>query len=717
MEQQTFSTWGKIYRPSETDIVIQQKVHENQLIKTNKKIEYYNIPCSFDIETTSFFRSTGNIEEKAAIMYAWTVGINGAVIFGRTWEEFMLLIQTLIEKLGLWEYKRLIIYVHNLAFEFQFLRKWFEWKNVFSIDTRKPLYALTIDGIEFRCSYLLSGYGLKKLGDELQKYPVQKMVGDLDYKLFRHSKTPMTEKEIKYCENDSRVVMSYIQECIELDGDITKIPMTKTGYVRNYCRNSCMYEGGNHKKNPRKYQNYRKLMDSMTVTSDEYAQLKRAFQGGFTHASAWKSGKVLDDVGSFDEISAYPAAMVAEKFPMSSAELITITSTKDFYDNLRLYCCLFDVELFDVESITMIEHPLSVSRCSKIQGQLEDNGRIVSASHLTTTWTEQDFMVMRKFYKWGKIKIGNFRRYKRGYLPTDFVKALLKLYQDKTTLKGVSGKEIEYLKSKEMVNACYGMTVTDICRDEVIYNGAEWEESKADIETAIAKYNKSKRRFLFYPWGVWITAYARKNLFTAIMAFGEDYAYSDTDSVKGQNAENHMDYIEEYNARMISKLNDAMKFHGINNESYKPKTIKGVEKILGIWEKEPSYKRFKTLGAKRYIIEKHDALELEDGRKFDVNITVSGLNKNITVPYLLEKYGEENVFDAFSENLHIPPKYTGKNTHTYIDYEVSGFMTDYLGNTGSYHELSGVHLIEADYSMSLSAAYSDYLIGLQTFEN
>ena len=715
MGYRTFSNWGKIYKPHEINYVIDKYLKNVQIKKTNKRIEFLNVPCSFDIETTSFFRLTGNIEEKAAIMYEWTLGLNGAVIIGRTREEFLTVIQTIITKLDLWEYRRLIIYVHSLAFEFQFMRKWFHWKNVFSIDARKPLYSLTTDGIEFRCSYLLSGYGLAKLGEQLHKYPIQKMAGDLDYKLLRHSKTPLTEKELKYCENDARVIMSYIQEQIESCGDITKIPMTKTGFVRDYCRNKCMYEGGSHKKNPRKYQKYRELMDSMTITPDEYSQLKRAFQGGFTHASAWKSGKVLEDVGSFDEISAYPAAMVAEKFPMSSAEIITIKSTKEFYENLRSYCCLFDVELLDVESTTMIEHPLSVSRCSKIQGATEDNGRIVTAAHLCTTWTEQDFMIMRKFYKWGTIRVGNFRRYKRGYLPTDFIKALLKLYQDKTTLKGVAGKEIEYLQSKEMINACYGMTVTDICRDDIVYNGEEWQETKADIEKSISKYNKSKRRFLYYPWGVWVTAYARKNLFTAIWAFGEDYAYSDTDSVKGVNVENHMDYIEDYNARMISKLNDAMKYHGINNDDYKPKTIKGVEKILGIWEFEGKYKRFKTLGAKRYMIEKHDALVLEDGRKFDINITVAGLNKNIAVPHMIDEYPD--VFEAFSENLYIPAKYTGKNTHTYIDYDIAGVMIDYLGNKANYFERSGVHLIEADYSLSLSAAYADYLCGLQTFEN
>lgn len=65
----------------------------------------------------------------------------------------------------------------------------------FSIDLRKPIYGITENGIEFRCSYLLSGYSLAKLGEQLHKYKCEKLVGDLDYSLLRHSKTPLTQKK------------------------------------------------------------------------------------------------------------------------------------------------------------------------------------------------------------------------------------------------------------------------------------------------------------------------------------------------------------------------------------------------------------------------------------------------------------------------------------------------------------------------------------------
>ncbi len=690
-----------IFKPNEVEDMIKQSMCDASLIKTNKKIEYYNVPCAFDIETTSFFRSNGN---KGSIMYEWTLGINGAVMIGRTWGEFMHVYQELCRLLDLSDNKRLIIYSHNLAFEFQYIKNWINWDKVFSLNVRKPCYALSKEGVEFRCSYILSGYSLQKLGEQLVKYKINKMVGDLDYSLIRHSNTPMSEKELKYCINDVKVVMSYIQEKIEHDGNITKIPYTKTGYVRKKCRDSCLYDGS-HKNNTAKYNKYVKLMQSLKLTPSEYNQLKRAFQGGFTHANANYVGKILERIKSYDFTSSYPYAMVVELFPMSYGKLVTINSKDDFKYYLKNYCCLFDIEFNNIESNTFIEHPISSSRCFKKKNVVEDNGRIVRADIIYTTITELDYDTISYFYEWESAKVYNFRIYKKGYLPTDLVKSILDMYETKTKLKDVEGKEIEYLKSKEMINSAYGMMVTDICRDDIIYDGS-WGKNKADIDKALRKYNDNKRRFLFYPWGVWVTAYARHNLFSGIIEFAEDYVYSDTDSVKVKNYENHIEYINKYNKRVLFKLSKACEYHGIDISLTRPKTIDGEEKILGVWDDEGIYTRFKTLGAKRYMVEK----------KGEINITVSGLNKKIAVPYLKEKYGNR-VFENFTNELYVPPGKTGKNTFTYIDDEIEGYITDYLGNESYYYEKSGAHLEPADYTLSLSKQFIDYLKGVKVYED
>ena len=45
---------------------------------------YYNIPCAFDIEVSSFYYNG----EKRACMYIWQFGILNWVTYGRTWEEY-----------------------------------------------------------------------------------------------------------------------------------------------------------------------------------------------------------------------------------------------------------------------------------------------------------------------------------------------------------------------------------------------------------------------------------------------------------------------------------------------------------------------------------------------------------------------------------------------------------------------------------------------------
>ena len=77
------------------------------------------------------------------------------------------------------------------------------------------------------------------------------MVGYLDYNILRHSCTPLTDKELLYCVNDIKVVMAYIQEQIETEGKIYKIPLTNTGYVRRDIKEECLYTDGNlDKKHP-----------------------------------------------------------------------------------------------------------------------------------------------------------------------------------------------------------------------------------------------------------------------------------------------------------------------------------------------------------------------------------------------------------------------------------------------------------------------------------
>ena len=713
---------NKIYAPNEIDEAIKNVRKYFSFAWTNTKVKYFNVPCSFDIETTSFFRSTGKDQEKVAIMYEWTFGIFGLVVMGRTWEEYQTMINRVSEILNLSSTRRLLCYCHNLAFEFQFMRKWFEWDKVFAIDNHKPIYAQCSNGIEYRCSLQLSGYSLENLAKNLQQYKIRKLVGDLDYSLLRHSKTPLTDEEKQYCVNDVKIVMAYIAETISRDGDIGRIPLTKTGYVRNYCRNSCFYTPGKKKEDDYKRLRYLKIMNRLRLTVEEYEQLKRAFQGGFTHTNPFYSGKVVFDITSFDFTSSYPFVLLSEKFPMGASERINNISLEEFRKSLNLYCCVFDVEFNGLRPKILYENYISLSRCYEQVACTVNNGRVVKAERIKTTVTEVDFKIIEKFYEWDNMRVSNFRRYKKDYLPTDFIKAIIKLYKDKTTLKGVDGKEVEYMIAKEMLNSCYGMCVTDILRELFIYDNSrgKWlddeEKPQQDKNALMMKYNNNGGRFLFYAWGVWVTAYARRNLMTGIFEFKGDYIYSDTDSIKVKNAEKHMDYIIKYNACARKSLEIAMKYHGIDISETEPETKDGIKKPLGVWDFDGHYKKFKALRAKCYMVQYSEDERNPAKSRGEINITVAGLNKKICVPYMLDKWGETGIFSAFSDNLYIPPEYTGKNVHFYIESEKSGILIDYLGNPGKYKELSAIHLCQSDYSLQLSRKYVDYLLSIRNDE-
>lgn len=673
-------------------------------INTSKRIKYANITCSFDIETTSATDENG---DKIAFMYCFVFGFNGKVIFGRTWKEVACIFNKVAERFDLSKDKRLICYIHNLSFEFQFIKDRFKWDKVFATDDRKPLTALTENGIEFRCSYLLSGYSLGKVADNLTKHNIKKLKGDLDYSLVRTSKTPMSEDEKRYCLNDALIVMCYIDEEIQRLGNISKLPLTKTGYIRKYVGDCCLYPHGYYKRNCAERFAFLKQMRPLTISSPQmYKQLKRAFQGGFTHANALYSGNTIKNVTSYDFTSSYPSVMIAEKYPMSAPRLVTLKSKKEFREYLDLYCCVFDITFYGLRNKYGADNPLSFSKCFDSVGESLDNGRVSHAERISTTITNLDFFIMEKFYKWDKVKIWNFRVFMRDYLPTPIVKAILKLYADKTKLKGVEGKEVEYLHGKENLNSCYGMAVTDICQSDISYLNGEWVTKEPNLEKELERYNGKFNRFLYYAWGVFITAYARYNLFTGIYACGDDYIYSDTDSIKIINAERHAKYIEKYNAITINKLKTAMRFHGLDESLIEPTTKDGIKKPLGIWDFDGRYKTFKTLGAKRYLVEKEDGTH---------SLTISGVNKKCAIPYL-EKLADERhctIFDLFEDGLYFPPIATGKNIHTYLDYRQKGEITDYLGIVGSYDELSSVHLEPTGYALSLSSNYIDYLLGLR----
>ena len=649
-------------------------------------VKYYNIASSFDIETTSTY-SDG---DKVACVYLWCLNIDGIIYQGRTLEEFTSLLFNISKQNQLSIYKRLVVYVHNLPFEFQFIRKHFKWYNVFASDDRKVIKAVTVHGIEFRDSYILSGYSLSNVAEICLNKSIEKE--DYDYSLIRHSQTPLTDSEIHYNIRDTEIVVEYIKQQIREYEDITKIPLTNTGRVRRHMREICLHTSKCHAKESQS--KYSKLIQQSPLTLDIYVMLKYAFQGGFTHANANYTGEVIETVSSIDIASSYPFALISEKYPIGEWELVENIQEIKTLLNDDDTALLFEVEFKEIQSSIMQDMYLSSSKC-ECENVIENNGRIYYANSCKTVLTEIDFKIIQKCYKWVSLKIGKCYKSYKSYLPTKFVKGIINLYEDKTRLKGVKGKETEYMNKKGMLNSIYGMCVTDIIRDDITYDD-DWQVIPADINKQLNIYNDNKKRFTCYQWGVWCTAYARRNLWIMILNMGNDYIYSDTDSIKYINKRKYQSLIDNYNEKVYNKLVYICNYHKISIDKVQPEDIKGKKHMIGVFEDEGQYKQFKTLGAKRYMC---------TDKNNELHITIAGLGKQTGKEYI-EKNG---CFEFFNDNMCIPAENTGKQTHTYIDEERHFEIIDYLGKRQIETCKSGIHLEECEFTLSISKQYSNFL--------
>lgn len=676
-----------------------------------RSIKYYNVPCSFDIETTSHMY--GNIP--CGIMYCWSFCLNGACVFGRTYDEFIQLITAIEEHYRLSTSRRLRVYVRNLGFEFQFIRKWFEWSSVYARQPRTPMEAVTTDGLEFRCSMVLTNQKLSATAEDLIAHKIQKLTGELDYRQARHYATPMTEREIQYSLNDVLIDAALIYDRIQSDGNIARIPLTSTGYVRRLCRSRCL------PARTKARWDYARQIARLTLGEDEYYCALAGFAGGFVHASPACSGQVQYNDASLDFTSAYPAEMVARpEYPISKGLEVDcrgITSRDMLIRWAHDYAFIGTFEFTDIDSKFDFDYYLSSSKVEKksAEDMQTFNGRIVSAHKICIALTHIDFLTVLDTYDIAQIRVLRLWKYRKGYLPKEYILTVLDQYGKKTTLKGVAGKEDEYQQGKRNTNSLYGMLVTQLNRPEVIYDQETgmWKVGEVDTAAALDKYNNDDGRFLSYLWGIMVTALCRRHLWLAILECKFDYHYSDTDSVKIGNYEQHKHWFEQYNKDVDDAMRTAAQVVGFDYMLTRPKTIKGKEKPLGAWDYEGCYTRAKYMNAKRYIYEQNGEL----------HVTIAGTGKHSTAKWLLNKYGSiDAVFENWTEDIIIDGEWiengvdmggTGKLTHIYNDNEIEFDLTDYTGRTAHVHELSSIYLTPCDYTMSFPAAFSKFVRELQ----
>lgn len=456
--------------------------------KTKKKRTYKNLICAFDIETTRI------PEIEQSFMYIWQMQIESITIIGRTWTEFLRMMKRIADDLADDTY--IVIWVHNLSYEFQFLRGVYPFRpdEVFAVDSRKLLRCDMMDHFEFRCSYLQTNMSLgeftHKMGVEAEKLSGK----EFDYSKFRTPQTFLTPREIEYCVNDVKGLVQALKKEMEVDKDnLYSIPRTSTGYVRREAKQAM-----------RKFN--KQWLKDMLPDMEVYELLREAFRGGNTHANRYYAGKVLRNVYSADRSSSYPDCQVNDVFPMGRWYKEMDLSVNRFVDQLGTMknALLARIKFYNIE---LREKDwgcpyLARAKCyNVIEGEF-DNGRILRADYLETTVTDIDFRIILEEYDWDDIEIVKCFYARYGKLPTMLTDLTKKYYTDKTALKGDPEQEIYYMKQKNKLNSIYGMSVQCPTKPDIIYSqegGFTFADTPA--EEMLAKYNKNA--FQSYAWGVW----------------------------------------------------------------------------------------------------------------------------------------------------------------------------------------------------------------------
>ena len=668
-----------VYNVNDTFTLKEGSIKKNFRSKKHEDEFHCPYPMAFDIETTKYFLPSG--EERRA-MFVWQFAVDtDYCIMGRTWEEFC----TLLEKLRN-DGRHFHIFVHNLTYEtyhmIQILYEHFNGDWEIKLLNSMKVWEVKFENIHFHDSAVISMMSLEKTAkDYNQTY--FKAKGDFDYDKTFSSATPLSDKEIGYCLLDVLSLTEYIDNMLAMypNYNIITLPKTQTGFVRKDVLNKSKLN-----------RKWRKTFAKLALSAQEYEACQKAFDGGYTAGSITHYGEYIinEDIRCRDITSSYPFQLLNGKYPMNKFAHYSwedIENWDNYAELINTKCVIASYTFTNVHLICK-EPRFSISRLDELGEHEAWNGKLISAEHFTRTMNEVTFMSFIKYYTFDKVCVDDIMVADKASLPDWLLEANLEYFAKKSTLKGVEGKEIEYMKGKQMLNGIYGMIATAIVREEWNLNINEMVCGKTipDIQESLTNYYDSENSFLAYQWASYCTAYARKQVFDMMdiclasspftvpntpQIDGGNWLYTDTDSVY---------YISN------PQIEEAFELYNMNlNRQWHCTTSKGTITTLGEVTPDGEYCEFVQFGAKKYC-----KRECHKGERGELVITVAGVPKKSGVKVL-----KDSIF-TFAPNLVFKGTDTGKlrpqyNFSEIMTVDVNGVLTK---------TASSVNLLPCDYKLS-----------------
>ena len=618
----------------------------------------YDVVSAFDIETSSVITEAGNV----GIMYHWQWLIHKTIFIGRTWEEFDRFQRKLRDILGLCFNVHLNVFVHNLGFEFQYLRSHLSVRpeSIISRRNREVLKCSTEEGFILRDTYAISNKSLDDTVQDLFMDGISKLK-TLDYSKVRTPETYISPEELEYCLMDVICVAKYVDSMIGEYKHYNNIPITFTDIARRHLRSALSND-------------YFELLrkDYVIRDFDEFLALQNALHGGFVYS---KNG-YFENVTSMDIKSMYPSVVLTCKLPIGKSTYYEENIPLKFLEDENKFC-IVTAELIGVKPYNESFLVMSRNHIFNIDGELEadnlycEHNRVYSADRLVIVCTAEDLSIYKTYYNIEKVDIIEMYAWNTDYIPLELAKYLINLFSKKESLPdGIEKRKVKV----ELNSLGFGVHATSPCRDGYAYSESKcWYPKSHDFNAEINRYNypvNKRGRVTHFAWGIAIPALARRRLFNVIDCMElDDIIYIDTDSIKFIG--DYSELFEDYNNLVIESNAKVALERFINIDKFQK---------IGTFVNEGTASRFKTLGPKKYIFE---------------------LNKEITRHISgLPKTGAKLVdFSNFDESLILDSDVSGKTSSIYVDDGINASVVDYTGKRTTVYEPTSVFIYNEVYSM------------------
>lgn len=577
-----------------------------------KKVQVYDCESILDIETSH----NHNLEELHTWVYQWCWLLNDTIVVGRDKEDIYLVQEKLqeINNKGIFR-----TFVHNLPYEFSYLQQGWEEHfgregEIMASAPHKP-FKCQYGNMEFLCSYKMSNRSLSAWG---KYYSVEhkKIDNGIDYNAIHYPTDELSIEDWYYNFNDVICPRECIHALMKQENmRYDQLLMTSTMYVKNEVTKEYVKE-----------RSYFDEFSKKKYSVDTYKTLRKSFVGGITHAN-WKvlNTTVRGDIRHYDFNSHYPTQMITKLFPMGKVELLYNETDKDITtflpNNDYAYWLVVDFENLRLRDHSITMPYISSSKCEGLRDAIKDNGRLVASTGYTRMYiSSYDLKWILKQYIVDDYIIKHVYRSKLGKLPPYLRDTILSCYKTKCGLKvrlkalEKQGKEtsdeyrdieVDYNKSKNILNGLYGVCATDPIRDDVEFDGEVWttvdvHDDTELIQERLDKFYSHRNHWTRYEWGCWVTSLARDELMICIELVGyENFLYCDTDSIFFMNNGNLLDKITTLNRQW---LDDSKQ----NNYSVE---YDGITYYMHSFEEEPKLQTFRTLGAKCYAMIQDEKLQ------------------------------------------------------------------------------------------------------------